>query len=287
MKKKPNIFTTALLAVAVVSTVLLLAGCESWFGNPVEKVAKKEREVADSNTAVIAEGQGELAGAQSAATLLPEGRAKEVTVDFLTRSAELIAKGNGPLDPGKAMKMRDIALARLSEEAAKRDQAEKDLLRERGRSDATAKENTGLKKELGDLNGKLAVSWAERDAVASKWEALVRWAWILGGGLATVYLGSIALPILANIFSGGAAGPALSIASKVLGYVVSPSIQFARDRAVGGLTSVGTALETARVKLPEVAAQLTQEFDAITDADHQRIIGEAAKKQAAVLRSAE
>ncbi len=182
--------------------------------------------------------------------------------------------------------MRDLALALLSTESAKRAQAEKDLARERGRADETAKQNDKLKDDLGKLNGKLAVSWSERDAVASEYESLKRWFWIIVGGAFSLYAGSIILPILANVFSGGAAGPALGIVSKVFGYIVSPAIQHAASQATTGLKRVGTALEDFRNEAPEMAAKVTQRFDAATDYAHQRVIGMAAKERALKLREA-
>lgn len=273
MKNRPNIFITGLLASFVLVLITwALSGC-SLFSTPPEKVAKQEAKVDTSNKAVIAEGQAELAGAAVAANALPPGRARDVTLDFLNRGADLVAQGNGPLDAARALKMRDIALARLSEEAAARDKAEKELAGLRGKADEVSAENGRLKGELKDLQGQLAVSWQTEHETAGKWRGLIRWLWIIGG----VWVASIVLPIVANIFSGGAAGPVLGIASKAFGYIASPAIQFAKDRAVGGLVKMGHALEDFRQDAPQFAARITRKFDSYTDADHQSIVGEAAK----------
>ncbi len=270
MKPFPFQLTAALAALTLITWAM--SGC-SLFATPPEKVAEQEAKVETSNKAVIAEGQAELAGAAVAANALPPGRARDVTIDFLSRGADLVAQGNGPLDAARALKMRDIALARLSEEAASREKAEKALSGLRGKADEVSSENGRLKDEMKNLQGALAVSWAERDATAKKWEGLVLWLWIIGG----VWVASIVLPIVANIFSGGAAGPVLGIVSKAFGYIASPAIQFAKDRAVGGLVKVGHALEDFRQDAPQLAARITRKFDSYTDSDHQAIVGEAAR----------
>lgn len=264
-----------------VAFALTLAGCASWrfWSTPPEKVEKKEKEVAASNKTVIADGQAEIAGGIAAAQTLPDGKAKSVTLDFLNRGADLVAQGNGPLDAARALKMRNIALGLLSAEQARREAAEGALAKERGRADETAAENGRLKGQLSDLQGKLAVSWAERDETAKKWERMWFWIWCAAG----LYAASIILPVVAGIFSGGAAGPVLGIASKAIGYLVSPAIQFARDRAVGGLEKVGHALEDFRQDAPQMSAKITRTFDSYTDADHQRIVGDAARDYRASL----
>ncbi len=273
--KPARTLTHCLLFAALSGCVFVVSGCESWhlFGTPPEKVANKQQAVAESDKAVVADGQAEIAGAQSAATELPAGRAKDVTLDFLNRGADLIAQGNGPLDPARAIKMRDIALGRLSEEVAKRDAAEKALYKERGRADETVAENGRLKGELQELQGKLAVSWATEHATAEKWRGMWFWIWCAAG----LYGASIILPIVANIFAGGAAGPILGLASKAVGFIAAPAIQFAKDRATTGLAQIGHALEDFRQDAPALAARITRKFDSHTDTDAQRVVGAAAR----------
>lgn len=256
-----------------------LSGCVGWsfWDTPPEKVAKAERKVADSDRKVIAEGQGELAGGVAAVETLPESEAKRVGLDMLNRAADLVAQGNGPLDSARAKAARDIALGLLSSEVAKRGAAERALAVMRGKADDLAADNARLKGRLVELQGELAASWRAEHDTANKY----RWwrnlgYWLLGGvGL------MLLLPALASVASVAcpAVAPLLGIASRAVGYVVAPALQFARDKAIDSIARTGKAIEELRQDLPEKAGKITRTVDSwVNDTDHQGVMGRAAEK---------
>lgn len=251
---------------------LAVTGC-SLFSNPVARQEKAEHAVATSDRALTTEAQKEVATAKEALNAAPPSRPVSVAKDATGRADALLAQSNGPLSADDAAKR--IALVRdlLSEEQGKRESAERTLATERATTAELSRENAALKQRLADA-AEATKTWAlERDATAKKWETMWFWIWCAVG----LYGASIVVPIIAQVFSGGAAGPLLGLASRALGFVAAPAIQFAKDRAVGGLERVGPALEDFRQDAPQFAAKITRTFDSYTDADHQRVIGGAAR----------
>lgn len=77
-----------------------------------------------------------------------------------------------------------------------------------------------------DAAVKKAEDWAlERDAIARQFENLKFWAYIAAGGIALLWLSSIALPLLSKAF------PALSALSNTVGGIWAPGLQLAKSSA--------------------------------------------------------
>ena len=77
-----------------------------------------------------------------------------------------------------------------------------------------------------DAAVKKAEDWAlERDAIARQFENLKFWAYIAAGGIALLWLSSIALPLLSKAF------PALSALSNTVGGIWAPGVQLAKASA--------------------------------------------------------
>lgn len=273
-----GVVLAVLLVAALFGACLAFSGCSLW-GTPVAKQEQAERKLAESDAALVTEAQKEVAGVKESLAAAPSSRPVEVAKDAATRADSLLAQANGPLPAAEVAKRIAIVQGQLSEEVARRESAERALAAERADAAALSRENAGLKAEVAKA-AEATKAWAlERDETARKWERL--WFWIYTA--AGVYAASILLPIAANLFSGGSAGPVLSLASKAVGWVSAPAIQWTKDRAVGGLTRVGQALEEFRQDAPAMAAKITRHFDSATDADHQAIIGAAARDYRAAL----
>lgn len=265
--KPASILKVCFLAVAVI-----VAGC-SIFSTPVEKQEKAEKKVAASDKSLVTEAQKEMAVGLYVLKAAPKSKPVDISTFAFTRADSLLGQANGPLPAEAVSAQLKIAEGLLSEEQKKRAAAEYALAVQREDADELSAENATLKKQLAEAV-EATKAWAiERDATAKKWERLWFWIWVAAG----VYGASVILPVVASVFSGGAAGPVLGLVSKAVGYIASPAIQFAKDRAVGGLVKVGHALEDFRQDAPQVAAKLTRTFDSYTDADHQREIGAAAR----------
>lgn len=268
---RAGIFVGAFAAFALVC----FFGCAT----PIQKVDALEKKADKSDRALVHEAQEENATTRAALDSAPPSRAVEVAKDSSTRTGALLDQANGPLSADELTKRLTITRGLLSEVKAERDAAEKNLAGERATTAELSKENTAIKGELTTARETLKTWASERDATAKKWERMWFWVWVVAG----VYGASIVLPIFASVFTGGAAGPVLGLASKLVGFVAAPAIQFAKDRAVGGLQKVGAALEDFRQDAPQFAAKITRKFDSYTDADHQAVIGAAAREYKATL----
>ena len=77
-----------------------------------------------------------------------------------------------------------------------------------------------------DAAVKKAEDWAlERDAIARRFENLKFWGFIAAGGIALLWLSSLALPLLSKAF------PALSALSNTVGGIWAPGVQLAKASA--------------------------------------------------------
>ena len=77
-----------------------------------------------------------------------------------------------------------------------------------------------------DAAVKKAEDWAlERDAIARRFENLKFWGFVAAGGIALLWLSSIALPLLSKAF------PALSALSNTVGGIWAPGVQLAKASA--------------------------------------------------------
>lgn len=257
-------------------TALLFAfaiGCQ----NPVQKVDDLEVKVNKSDRALVKEAQEENTTTRAALDAVPPSRATDVAKDSSTRAGALLDQANGPLTAEELNKRLTITKGLLSDVKAERDTATKNLAAERAATADIIKENVAIKGELATARETLKTWAVERDEVAKKWERLVFWIWVIGGSVAGIWLGSIILPILASVFSGGAAGPALGIASKLFGFVLAPAVQHTANRAMDGLQKVGGALNDIRQEAPEYAKTVTTTLDTNLDEYHQNVIRNAAR----------
>lgn len=259
-------FIGAFCALALAFSI----GCQ----NPVHEVDELEKKADTSDRTLVTEAQKEIAGTKAALDAAPKSRPVDVAKESAARADALLAQANGSLPAAELAKRLALVQGQLSEVKAERAAAELNLAVERENAAELSKENTAIKGELTAARDTLKTWAVERDETAKKWERMWFWIWCA----ASLYGASIVLPIVASVFTGGAAGPVLGLASKLVGFVAAPAIQFAKERAVGGLERVGHALEDFRQDAPQFAAKITRKFDAYTDADHQRVIGSAARK---------
>lgn len=273
--KRADFCLVAWVAAGATLALVALAGCQS----RIEKVDALERAATVSDRALVAEAQKEVAGIKESLITAPPSRPVTVAKDAAARADALLAQANGPLSAEVLAQRLAIVAGQLSEVESERTAANASLAAERKTAAALSAENAAIKAELAAARDNLRAWAVERDETAKKWERLWFWIWVAAG----VYAACIILPIIASVFSGGAAAPILGLASKVFGYIVSPAIQFAKDRAVGGLQRVGQALEDFRQDAPAMAASVTRKFDSYTDADHQAVIGAAAREYKAAL----
>ena len=253
--------------------VLFLTGCSLWpstwrfGGSALDRNARAQAKQTAAQDAAVGGAQKAIHQAEAALQSAPaENRPVNVAKDFVAEARQLLDQARGVPTFEQQRAWLQTVTGLLSENTALRAAAEK--------------QRTAESAVTVDLARRLAIATAAAERAnekalgyARESEGLADFARKLKLGffaiIGLLLLGSV-LSVAARFF------PALGLASRVVNGVVAPGITFVAHRAEAGLQRVGEALSEARAALPDKAVQLTQLFDGVTDADHQKLIAAGA-----------
>lgn len=239
--------------------------------NDQRDAAAEESEKAKE--AVIAAAQLEFAKTGEALSAAPVSRPVQLARRFNGNGLALLAQVR-PLTAEEGMELRNLVADLLSDNQTIAQNAELRQLKDEAAATKLSRqlEEAGAKlarkdEALTKVNGNLREAYDRENALANQ----VRNFWFVIGGLALLWIGGTVLGAVAKVY------PPLAPVSRAINGIAAPTLAFAEARATAGLQRIGRAMRTIKEKLPAAADQVVDIFDRETDADHQSVIGSAAK----------
>jgi hypothetical protein len=192
-------------------------------------------------------------------------------VDLARRTAgntdSMLAQAAGPVTVGDATAAREIATSLMSDDPEARVKAEAQQARVEADYAKLADANARLQAANQKLTGELSAAYLkEREDADFKHK--VYW---IAGGLLVLWIGGNVLSIAARV------NPAFSGVAAVANGVINPMLAHGYSRAQSGLKRVGEAMETARAKVPEIAARMEEMLDSQLDTDHKTVAKHGAR----------
>ena len=265
----------------VILLLLALPGCSStptgearwyapatWFkGSESTALARAQHAEATATAPLVQAAREAVHETTLALASAPASRPVEVATHSSQQAATLLDQLAGPLTAAEATALRTRVAQLLSQEAATRAQAE---AARADRDAALGRLSTRYEETQAALNraqADLQAAFTREHAVAQEARAFRARLW-WGGGVAALI---IVLLWLIPLFT--RAIPALAPLNWLSG-LLNPGLAYVAHRATTGLARVGHALAEMP---PEQRAATITHLDALTDADHQRIIAQARK----------
>ena len=254
----PCVRLSALVSVVLV-TLWLLTGCATVkrviMGDPVQRLEREEKRNAETTDTLAKQGQEFAAAAEKALSRDPAPSLNsKAALYLLRRGNKAFDLAYGPVLPARDAQLEAMVSSLTAENAQLREAGERQLaVMDRQTNDAAAKLAASDAK-IADLTGKVTQYASERDAVARKWERLMRWIYIAAGSWVFV---AFVLPILSTAF------PAIGGVTKIAQTILSPIASATATKAQRVLTDVVGGVEAVRAKLKQAGTITRAEADSI------------------------